>query len=108
MVLVLTHSGLDVAHELGKQRCEQGWTCKTDVRECSSVGVNNCLDSVDVRILSVTIHGKAVVYTILTKMTRNTAKTEDSKESVIVIWFNNCTDIQDSLLILVVAFKIMK
>ena len=57
--------------------------------ECLPVSINNALDTKDLWILSITVYGKAVTDTILSKMAWNAAKPEDWEASVIVIWFND-------------------
>ena len=103
LVLAHTHSRYDIVFELSQERSEQGWTTKTDLRECLSVGVDNSLDSNDVGISSVAIHGEAVVNTVLTKVTGNTSETEDGEAFVIVVGLNDHANVHESRLVLVVG-----
>ena len=72
------------------------------------IGDSTSLNAEDIWILSITVHGKAVIDTILSKVAWNAAKSENWEASVIVIWFNDCANVHESGLVLVVAAHVVK
>jgi len=49
-----------------------------------------------------------MIYTILSKMSRNATKTENWEASVIVVWLNDDTNVHKSSFILVIASHVVQ
>jgi len=108
LVLVCAQLRLNIVLELRQERSEEGWTSEANLGECLPVCIDNSLDSKNIWVLWVAIHGKAVVNTIDAEMSRNTTESKDWEASIVVVWLNNSTDIEESSLVLVVSTHVMK
>ena len=53
----------------------------------------DALDTDDIGIRSVTIKGEAVAHLVLTHMTRNSSEAENREGPIVVIRFQNSTDV---------------
>ena len=100
--------GLDIVLELAEKRGKQGRSSESDLRECLPVGIDDALNSFDLWILSITVHGKAVADSIDAKMARDTAKTEHWEASVIIVGLNDDSDVHESGLILVITSHVVE
>ena len=61
----------------------------------------DALDTDDIGIRSVTIKGKAVAHCVLTHMSRNSTEAENREGPIVVIRFQNSTDVCKSDFILI-------
>lgn len=100
--------GRDIVFEFLQKWREKGWTAKTNAWQSLSVGRHDLIDSEDLWIRRVAVHGKAVVHRVDSKMARNTSKTEDWERLVKIVWLDDLTNISESGLVLVVLAEVME
>ena len=88
LVLICIHCRLNILHELGEQGTKKSRTSQSNLGQCLSVGLNDCLDSTNVRISWIAIHRKAVIHRVQTQVTWNSTKSEHRKTPVSIIWLD--------------------
>ena len=79
---MLSPERLEKSQELLEKGPEQSRAAKTNLRQRLTVHLHNLLDTLNLRILGVSIHGKAVIYAIDSQMARNATESEDWEEFV--------------------------
>ena len=95
--------------ELFEKWAEEGWSSKPDLRESLPVCSKNILDAVwNFGILRISVNGKAVIDTVNAHVPGDAAKSEEWEASVVIVWFDNLTNLPDRLLILIVASQVVK
>ena len=73
---------LEKRQELLEEGTEQSRAAKTNLRQRLTVHLHNLLNALNLRELRVSIHGKAVIDTIDSKMARDATKSEDWEKLV--------------------------
>ena len=61
------------------------------------------MNTLNLRHLRVSIHGKAVIYTVDSQMARDATESEDWEKFVRVIWLNNLSNIENGALVLILS-----
>ena len=79
---MLAANRLEKRQELLEKGTKQSRAAKTNLRQCLTVHLHNLMNALNLRILRVSIHGKAVIYAIDSQMTWYATESEDWEELV--------------------------
>ena len=99
--LLLLHGCMRICVKLVKHFTEVGWAWEFDLREELLVSRKNICNTVDTRILGVSIERETVQCLVCVHMSGNTAKSESGEYFVRIIWLQNGPNLSNRGLILV-------
>ena len=99
----LLSSSTDMIQKLFKKWCKESRSSKTDIWQGFSVNIDDARDSLNLRVLHISIDWETVTNPIRSHVPWNSSKAINWEWSVEIIRFNNATNIEKCLLILIVA-----
>jgi hypothetical protein len=67
------------------------------------VGVDDALSSIDIRVFDITVQREAMIYNMISKVSRDTAEAVNWEQLVIVVAFEDTAYRSDCMLVLIVS-----